>query len=62
MTFLAVKLNATGNIRHLKSECLTVIGIGSIRNLHTGSNFCTFFGDFSRGKVDCNMQYEAPKK
>ena len=55
VTFLALKLIATCNIKHLNSKCLNVIGIGSIKNLNTGSYFCTFFGDFSSTKVDSNM-------
>ena len=86
--FLAMKLIATCNIRHLNNECLNVIGIGSIKiliqahifahflvnflamkliatcnmigigsikNLNTGSYFCTFFGEFSSNKVDSTM-------
>ena len=54
--FLAMKLIATCNIRHLNIKCPIVIGIVSIKNLNTGSYFCTFFGEFSSKKmVDSNM-------
>jgi hypothetical protein len=55
VNFLAIKLIATCNIRHLNSKCPNVIGIGSIKNPSTGSYFCTFFGEFSSNKVDSNM-------
>ena len=32
-----------------------MIGIGSIKNLNTGSYFCTLFGEFSSNKVDMYM-------
>ena len=55
VNFLAIKLKATCNIRHLNNKCYNVIGIGSIKNLNTGSYFCTLFGEFSSNKVDSNM-------
>ena len=55
MNFLAINLIATCNIRHLNNKCLNVIGIGSIKNLNTDSNFCTFFGECSSNKVDSNL-------
>ena len=42
VNFLAIKLIATSNIKHLKGKY--VIGIQSSINLNTGSYFCTFFG------------------
>ena len=60
MNFLAINLIATCNIRHLNNKCLNVIGIGSIKNLNTDSNFCTFFGECSSNKVDSNLVGGAP--
>ena len=43
------------NMCYKAPEQIPVIGIGSIKNLNTGSYFCTFFGEFSSNKVDSTM-------